>query len=171
MRVGTLRDLLGRLATDIEDTLADRRRNGAGCVLQSGLAPLRTHEAVAAAMGARAVDDSGDLRRNPLADGTDDDLRTLDGEHRPCGRVTAKDASPGGSRADGRLRGSSLAGFGVHVPAIRFGERDAPADVDELIINVNIGHDNDACLESLERFAAEVMPSFAGGRPAPRFRI
>ncbi len=34
--------------------------------------------------------------------------------------------------------------------------------VDELIINTNIGHSNQECLESLERFAADVMPSFAG---------
>jgi imidazole glycerol phosphate synthase subunit HisF len=34
--------------------------------------------------------------------------------------------------------------------------------VDELIINTNIGHSNEECLESLERFAADVMPSFAG---------
>ena len=40
--------------------------------------------------------------------------------------------------------------------------------VDELIVNVNIGHSNDDCLESLERFAADVMPAFSALRPAAR---
>jgi alkanesulfonate monooxygenase SsuD/methylene tetrahydromethanopterin reductase-like flavin-dependent oxidoreductase (luciferase family) len=41
--------------------------------------------------------------------------------------------------------------------------------IDELIMNVNIGHSNEECLESLERFAAEVMPAF---QPEPgRARI
>lgn len=40
--------------------------------------------------------------------------------------------------------------------------------VDELIINVNIGHGNDECLESIERFAADVMPCFDAARPAGR---
>jgi flavin-dependent trigonelline monooxygenase, oxygenase component len=40
--------------------------------------------------------------------------------------------------------------------------------VNELIVNVNFGHSNGDCLESLERFAAEVMPWFSGSRPAAR---
>jgi len=40
--------------------------------------------------------------------------------------------------------------------------------VSELIMNINIGHGNDDCLESLERFAADVMPWFADARPAAR---
>jgi alkanesulfonate monooxygenase SsuD/methylene tetrahydromethanopterin reductase-like flavin-dependent oxidoreductase (luciferase family) len=37
--------------------------------------------------------------------------------------------------------------------------------IDELIINVNIGHSNDDCLDAIERFAADVMPAFAGAPP------
>jgi alkanesulfonate monooxygenase SsuD/methylene tetrahydromethanopterin reductase-like flavin-dependent oxidoreductase (luciferase family) len=40
--------------------------------------------------------------------------------------------------------------------------------VDELIINVNIGHDSHECLETIERFAADVMPWFADASPAER---
>lgn len=40
--------------------------------------------------------------------------------------------------------------------------------VDELIMNVNIGHSNDDCLESLERFAADVMPWFSASQPVAR---
>jgi hypothetical protein len=32
--------------------------------------------------------------------------------------------------------------------------------VDELIMNVNVGHGNDEALEALQRFAEDVMPSF-----------
>jgi len=40
--------------------------------------------------------------------------------------------------------------------------------VNELIVNVNIGHGNDECLESLERFAADVMPWFSEPTRTPR---
>jgi len=37
--------------------------------------------------------------------------------------------------------------------------------VDELIMNGNIGHGNQESLDALERFAADVMPSFSAARP------
>lgn len=40
--------------------------------------------------------------------------------------------------------------------------------IDELIMNVNIGHSNAECLESLERFGADVLPAFATQRAAAR---
>jgi hypothetical protein len=36
--------------------------------------------------------------------------------------------------------------------------------VDELIMNGNIGHGNQESLDSLERFAAEVMPFFSAAQ-------
>ena len=38
--------------------------------------------------------------------------------------------------------------------------------VDELIMNGNIGHGNQESLEALQRFAADVMPSFSTATPA-----
>jgi alkanesulfonate monooxygenase SsuD/methylene tetrahydromethanopterin reductase-like flavin-dependent oxidoreductase (luciferase family) len=38
--------------------------------------------------------------------------------------------------------------------------------VDDLIMNVNIGHSQDEALESVERFAADVMPWFAARQPS-----
>ena len=40
--------------------------------------------------------------------------------------------------------------------------------INELIMNVNIGHSNDECLEALERFAADVMPWLAAPRAPAR---
>jgi alkanesulfonate monooxygenase SsuD/methylene tetrahydromethanopterin reductase-like flavin-dependent oxidoreductase (luciferase family) len=37
--------------------------------------------------------------------------------------------------------------------------------VDELIMNGNIGHDNQESLDALERFAADVMPYFSAVKP------
>jgi alkanesulfonate monooxygenase SsuD/methylene tetrahydromethanopterin reductase-like flavin-dependent oxidoreductase (luciferase family) len=37
--------------------------------------------------------------------------------------------------------------------------------IDELIVNVNIGHPNNEALEALERFGTDVMPAFASARP------
>jgi alkanesulfonate monooxygenase SsuD/methylene tetrahydromethanopterin reductase-like flavin-dependent oxidoreductase (luciferase family) len=37
--------------------------------------------------------------------------------------------------------------------------------VDELIVNGNIGHDNQESLDALERFAADVMPYFSAAKP------
>jgi alkanesulfonate monooxygenase SsuD/methylene tetrahydromethanopterin reductase-like flavin-dependent oxidoreductase (luciferase family) len=37
--------------------------------------------------------------------------------------------------------------------------------VDELIMNCNIGHDNQESLDVLERFAADVMPHFSAAKP------
>ncbi|HTV94365.1 MAG TPA: LLM class flavin-dependent oxidoreductase [Steroidobacteraceae bacterium] len=42
--------------------------------------------------------------------------------------------------------------------------------VDELIMNGNIGHDNQESLDALERFAADVMPHFSTAKSRPGLR-